>query len=275
MVTGAARTGRGSPQARRAAEDGDALERLVRRAFRHAARYYVEVARTPTVRPERVLEQLVIETPEVVEGIVSGGRPVIVVGAHFGAIEMPVSYLAARFGYQLVAPMETVADAGLQDWIERSRASAGIRIVPIEGARRTLLDELRAGRSIGLVADRDLTGGGLRVPFFGAPAPFPIGAALLAVETGAPLLVGGARRVGVGRYRGWLSRIEVPATGTRRERVHALVAAMAGRFEDLIAQAPEQWWAAFHPIWPDLEGAPDAPAPASRETAPGEVEVPA
>jgi KDO2-lipid IV(A) lauroyltransferase len=217
----------------------------------------------------------VIETPELVEAIVSAGRPVIVVGAHFGAIEMPVSYLAARFGYRLVAPMETVADAGLQGWIERSRASAGIRIVPIAGARRALLDELRAGRSIGLVADRDLTGGGLQVPFFGAPAPFPIGAALLAVETGAPLVVGGARRVGVGRYAGWLSRIEVPATGTRREKVHALVASMAATFEELIAQAPEQWWAAFHPIWPDLEGATEAAAPTRPEAAADEVEVPA
>jgi hypothetical protein len=40
--------------------------------------------------------------------------------------------------------------------------------------------------------------------------------------------------------------------GTRRERVTALTAAMARAFESMIADAPEQWWGAFHPIWPDL-----------------------
>ena len=28
---------------------------------------------------------------------------------------------------------------------------------------------------------------------------------------------------------------------------------LAAAFEDLIADAPDQWWAIFFPIWPDLE----------------------
>ncbi|HEY8817954.1 MAG TPA: hypothetical protein VIM25_03955 [Candidatus Limnocylindrales bacterium] len=28
---------------------------------------------------------------------------------------------------------------------------------------------------------------------------------------------------------------------------------LATAFEELIADAPEQWWAVFFPIWPDLE----------------------
>jgi len=31
-----------------------------------------------------------------------------------------------------------------------------------------------------------------------------------------------------------------------------LTARIAATFETLIADAPEQWWGAFHPIWPDL-----------------------
>jgi hypothetical protein len=29
--------------------------------------------------------------------------------------------------------------------------------------------------------------------------------------------------------------------------------AIAGAFERIIEDAPEQWWAVFFPIWPDLE----------------------
>ena len=45
VCEGLAATDRGSAAVRRAATDPDALERLVRAAFRHAARYYLEVAR--------------------------------------------------------------------------------------------------------------------------------------------------------------------------------------------------------------------------------------
>ena len=31
--------------------------------------------------------------------------------------------------------------------------------------------------------------------------------------------------------------------------------ALAASFERLIEDAPEQWWAVFFPIWPDLEEA--------------------
>jgi KDO2-lipid IV(A) lauroyltransferase len=254
-----ARDGRGSALAQRAATDPGALERLVRRAYHHAARYYLEVARTPALTPADVMARLDLETPEAIEAMVAGGRPVIVVGAHFGAIEVPVVYLAARQGYHYTAPMETVADPGLQAWMERTRSSAGIRIVPLEHARRELAAALRAGHSVGLVADRDLTGGGTLLPFFGHPAPIPAGPALLAVQTGAPLFVGGAKRAAGNRYLGRMTLLEVPTQGPRRERVLTLMRQTVAVFEDLIAWAPEQWWAAFQPIWPDLED--EAPAP--------------
>jgi len=46
-----AASGRGGAHVRVAATDDAALERLVRSSFRHAARYYLEVARTPSLRP--------------------------------------------------------------------------------------------------------------------------------------------------------------------------------------------------------------------------------
>jgi phosphatidylinositol dimannoside acyltransferase len=102
------------------------------------------------------------------------------------------------------------------------------------------------------VADRDVAGGGLEVPLFGSPAPLPIGPALIAIETGAPLFAVGVRRLPDHRVAGRLLAVPVAADGTRRERIAATLAAMAVAFESLIADAPEQWSAVFFPIWPDL-----------------------
>lgn len=255
--------GNGTTAVRAAAHDPRALERLVRAAFRHHARYYLEVARTPALSRDDLERQLVVETPDVVAEAFHAGHASIFVGLHFGAIELPALFLAARVG-GAVAPMETIDDPGLQAYFRESRGAAGVRIVGLREARRELLAALREGTSVGIVGDRDITGGGVPTTLFGEPALLPLGPAMLAVESGAPLYVMGVRRSGIGRYRGRLEHVPVATEGTRRERVTGVMTALAGAFERVVATAPEQWWAVFFPIWPDLEGAavPDSGEPA-------------
>jgi len=247
-----AASGRGTPAIQAAATDDQALERLVRSAFRHNARYYLEVARTPAVTRAWMDERLELDTPELVAEAVQPGKAVLFVGLHFGSVELPVLFLAFRIG-RTVTPMETIDDPALQAWFERTRGVNGVQLVGLREARRTLQDALKGGTSVGLVGDRDLTGGGIAISFFGAPAPMPMGPAMLAVESGVPVYGMAVRRAGTGRYRGRLIPVEVPADGTRRERVTALMTGLAAAFEQLIEDAPEQWWAVFFPIWPDLE----------------------
>ena len=253
VVTALAADGRGDRRIQAAAADPRALERLVRLAFRHNARYYLEVARTPSIRPGEVDRLMAVETPDIVEEAFGEGPPVIFVGLHFGSLEIPSLFLAERVG-GAVAPMETIDDAALQAYFIRTRGAAGVRIVGLREARRELMSALREGTAVGVVGDRDLTGGGVLIRLFGSPAKLPLGPAMLAVESGARPYVVGVRRVGVGQYVGRLERIAVPADGSRRERVTATMVELAGAFERIVETAPEQWWAVFFPIWPDLEG---------------------
>jgi KDO2-lipid IV(A) lauroyltransferase len=115
---------------------------------------------------------------------------------------------------------------------------------------------------VGLVADRDLSGGGIETTLFGHPARLPAGPALLALETGAVPRVFGTWEApnGIQHARGW--PVPVPDGATRRERVEAYLEAEARAFEEFIAEAPEQWQSVFHPIWDDL--AEDAPGTGRR-----------
>ena len=248
----------GPVDARRAATDDAALEALVRAAFRQHGRYWLELIRAGRVSHHYIDERVLIETRDVLDQALAGG-PVIFIGLHFGAIEMPGFYLG-HSGRTAVAPMETVADPALQRWFLETRAAMGVRIVGLREARRELVAALERGDAAGLVADRDLTGGGIPRSFFGVDAPMPAGPALLVLESGAPAYAVAVRRSGPGRYRARLERLSMPAEGTRRERVGAFLDAEARAFERFVADAPEQWWAVFHPIWRDLavrrEGAP-------------------
>ena len=77
----------------------------------------------------------------------------------------------------------------------------------------------------------------------------------------------GIRRDGNGHFRARLIPIDVPADGSRRERVTSTMIDLAVAFEELIADAPAQWWAVFFPIWPDLEADATREATAAREAA--------
>lgn len=269
VCEGLAAQGRGSTLVRRAATDPEALERIVRAAFRHAVRYYLEVARSGGYDAAAILARIDVETPDEVREGLQGGHPVILVGMHYGAIEVPTIVASSMIGHTVTAPMETVSDPGLQRWFMESRSRVGVAVVPVADARRALLRAIRRGESVGMVADRDLLHNGIMVPFFGHPAPIPAGPALLAAETGIPVYVGSARRIKGLRYHGRLTLVPAPPPGPLRGRVEGMTASIVEAFEGILADAPEQWWGAFHPIWPDLAVGADAGAKPGTDTKPG------
>jgi KDO2-lipid IV(A) lauroyltransferase len=114
-----------------------------------------------------------------------------------------------------------------------------------------LLGALRRNEVLGLVTDRDITGTGPQVPFFGAPTQFPDGAAALSVRTGAPILIAVCARKPNGRFDAWIEPLPpVSPTGDSKEDILAITRAIAGRLEYHIASHPEQW-TVFQQRWPE------------------------
>ena len=235
-----------------AATDPSALERLVRAAFGHWLRSYLEVALAPRYSSRYLRERLTFDDPAAVTALFGrqrAGSPTIFVAAHFGCMEVPTLYASVEHGVATVAPMETLANRSLNDWLTRRRGTSATRIVPLEGAAREIRGALRDGRIVALVADRDITGNGRRTTLFGASARLPIGPAVLADESGADAYVVGIRRTGPGDYRGRLIALPRPEGRTLRERVDAFLGSQGAAYEALIADAPEQWWTVLFPVW--------------------------
>ncbi len=243
----------GSPAARAAARDGRALNRLVRDAFRFSARYYVQLARAPIVDAAYLERWLDIEDEAAVDAALREPKGALFVSLHLSWFELAAVFAAARTGRPTVVPSETIADPELQDYMVRTRRRLGLELIELSGAKRVLTEALRNGQVVGMLGDRDITGGGIEVEFFGAPAPLAAGPALLAMETGVTPHVFGVWRDEGGVYHGRAEEVPFPAEGSRRERVTRYLEAEARAFERHIAAAPEQWLAVFHPVWPDLE----------------------
>ena len=255
-----AASNRATPVARSAASDPRALDRLVRSAFQHRARSYLEVLVAPRYTWRDMDPRLSIDSESqpalramdaALEAGVDGRCPMII-GLHFGFMELALGYVTEKHARRVVAPMETLDNEPLQDYLARMRASSGVRLVRLASARRELRGALGRGEVVAIVGDRDVSRTGAAVELFGHRATLPIGPALMAIEGSGPAYVVGIRRVGWGRYAAHVVELTATADGGLRDRVGRFLASEARAFESLIADAPEQWTAVFFPVWRDL-----------------------
>ncbi|HET9498483.1 MAG TPA: hypothetical protein VFP83_09180 [Candidatus Limnocylindria bacterium] len=230
----------------------EGLRRMVRAAFVAHARYYLEVIRIPRLGEQRINQVLAWpDEAAFVELARSGG--LIVVSAHFGNFEPAAPWLASR-GIRWIAPIERIEPRPLFEYLlsrRGGRSSGGELVVPPDAARR-ILRGLRDGALVAIATDRDLGSPTVTVSMFGHPAEVPSGPATLAVLTGAPVVVGTVRRTAPGRFAAQMERVEWTATGDRETDIAGLCQRTTDILARHIAEAPEQWWGAFQPVWADL-----------------------
>ena len=226
---------------------GRAFRRLVRQAFVEHARYYLEVLRIPHGSIEEVGAMVSVDDWDHWRTFLGDGA--VIATMHLGNPE-PYGSLLAASGLHAVVPVEEIRPKQLFDFLFARRGSGrGVTMVPLSKARRPLLEALRGGGIVGLIADRNISGAGHRTRLFGAFTSLPTGPATLALGTGRPLVTAASWRIGPEQFnaRAWLTEVE--QTGDRRADVAALTEAMARHMEEAISVAPEQWFAAFQPIW--------------------------
>jgi phosphatidylinositol dimannoside acyltransferase len=101
--------------------------------------------------------------------------------------------------------------------------------------------------------DRDVTGTGHRLPFFGKPAPIPLGPAAIALRLGTPLLPVCVYRLPDDTYVAeGRPLIHVESTGDDRADQVRATERLLREIEGFIQAHPDQWHVP-HRIW---EGSP-------------------
>jgi len=239
--------------------DEELLDRMVRRSFRSYARYWMEGARLPRTPAGEVDQRMMIETglDHLAAGM-AAGRGVVMALPHVGSWEWGGSWLA-HIGYPMTAVAERIEPPELFEWFVAERRAMGLEIVPLDDAASgTVLKILRDGGLVGLLCDRDLTGNGIEVDFFGERTTMPAGPATLALRTGAVLVTGAVYSGPGADHRAIVEPpLDTARQGSLRADVSRLTQEIATRFEGLIRRAPEQWHV-FQPLW--LADRPDEAA---------------
>lgn len=114
----------------------------------------------------------------------------IAVTAHFGNWEI-LGWLTVMHGSKVASVAKPVKNPLIDAEINRVRTLSGQRIIPREGALRSLVRVLRDGGTVALLLDQDTlpAEGGVFVPFFDVPVPVSTAAAGLALKLDVPIMM--------------------------------------------------------------------------------------
>ncbi len=222
----------------------------VRKMFASYGQYWGESLWAGPRNVRKVADRFQIEGLDRILDAVEDGRGVVVVLPHVGNWEM-AGVAVWGLDLEVVAVAENLANSHIRDWFSRVRALSRINVV---FARKGLITDLQkmlnSRTAVCLPADRDLSGRGVPVRFFGEETTLPAGPLLLGIRSGRPVIpvtVYSRRKSG---YRVVVKpALEIPTRGSLTQRLRRGAQRMAEAFEELILAAPEQWHL-LQPNWP-------------------------
>lgn len=199
-----------------------------------------------------------IEGLEQLRDAAARGQGLVLLGAHMGSFEALRAVGGAGAPVEVRMLMHTgnagPADA-LFDSLDPGRRASVIALGRPEAMLQAREVIERAG-VVGILADRAPGPGRmLRVPFLGAPAPFPGGPMTVASILRAPVVLGFGLRTGPRRYRllfeAFAPAIDLPRA-QREAALSAWLARYAARLAEVCREHPDNWFN-FYDFWNEEE----------------------
>jgi lauroyl/myristoyl acyltransferase len=230
--------------------DNRGIKSTALEVFRNLTKNYYDLFHKHTMSEEEATSTITVRNLHYLEEGLREGTGVIVATAHFGPFDA-LWQIGRSLNLTITAPAEHLEPESLFQYVCKLRDKEWIRFLPVDQPLLGLFRALRAGETVALAADRDITGSGILVDFFGAPARLPDGPVQLALRTGANLLTCFALRQPDNSAVLQIEPIlQLERTGDLARDVLVNVPKVAARMEQWIGRNPEQWLV-LYPIWED------------------------
>jgi KDO2-lipid IV(A) lauroyltransferase len=221
------------------------IERIASAMWDNLGRVFAE-----SFMVDRMLAAGLVETRTgpITEYLRSEGKGVVFVSLHSGNFELAITATVAA-GIKAAGVYQRVKNPLIDRYLVQSRRDRYPRGLFEKGAQvaRKLMRIVREGGAVSLMADlRDRRG--IKVPFFGQPAPSTTFPALICRTSDAVLVAARVIRTKGARFIIEGKVVEVPRTQDREADVEEATRRLQALFEEWIREYPEQWmWA--HRRW--------------------------
>lgn len=217
--------------------------------FRNHAKAYADLMMLPRTRVSAMRPLLQVKGMENLEAARAIGKGVMAVSCHMGSYEIVAAIWAAT-----LSPVSFFAEEleprALFEWYRDTRARLGISVLTltVSGIRK-VNQALHEKEMVITAIDRDIIGSGHVMPFFGRPAPIPLGTASIALRLGTPLLPVCVYRLPDDTFMAEAApHIIAENTGDRKADEIRVTQQLLQHIEGFIRRHPEQWHVP-HRIW--------------------------
>ena len=216
---------------------------ILRGVFTSLGRQLAELCQFPRLTAENVDEVVVYDGLENYEQAFARGKGVLFLTAHFGGWELS-AFAHSLHGHWLHVVMRPMDNPYLDRLLQQYRTMHGNRTVAKDDFVRGLLAAMKAGETVGILMDTNMTPPqGVFVDFFGIPACTASGLARIALRTDAAVVPGFTiwdPKLGKYRLR-FDPAVELVRTGDLDADLVANTQKFTKVIEDYVRKYPDQW----------------------------------
>jgi KDO2-lipid IV(A) lauroyltransferase len=217
--------------------------RILRGVFSSLGRQLAELCQFPKYTKDNVDDVVVYDGLENYERAYARGKGVLFLTAHFGGWELS-AFAHSLHGHWLHVVMRPMDNEYLDRMLQHYRTMHGNKVVPKDDFVRGLLAAMKAGETVGILMDTNMTPPqGVFVDFFGIPACTASGLARIALRTDAAVVPGFTIwDESLRKYRlRFDPAVELVRTGDLEADIVANTQKFTKVIEDYVRKYPEQW----------------------------------
>jgi KDO2-lipid IV(A) lauroyltransferase len=225
-------------------------EEILRSVYRNLGYLLAEFCKMPGYTAEGASEFIRYEGLENFVRARERGKGVLVLTGHLGAWELS-SFYHSLMGMPMGMVIRRLDNPLVDRFVNRIRCLHGNRVIHKNDFARGLIASMRAGETVGILMDTNMTPPqGVFVPFFGVAACTASGMARIAAKTGAAVVPGfllweESERRYVLHFG---EELEVVHTGDAEKDALANTAGFTAAIERHVRRYPQQWlW--MHRRW--------------------------
>ncbi|MBW2466968.1 MAG: lysophospholipid acyltransferase family protein [Deltaproteobacteria bacterium] len=199
-------------------------------------------------KPEQFFKDLEVRGEEHLRKAAAKGKGILALVSHMGSWECTALVLP-MLGISTYAIGKKLGNEKLNNLLFESRGKMGVQTLARGSSYKAMLRVLKENNLLGILIDQDTDVRGVFVDFYDKPAYTPIGGAMLAMDSGAPVLPIFYLKKEDDTYE-FIVEEEIPLvkTGNRRRDMEENTRIFHGVIEKYIKKYPTQWvW--MHNRW--------------------------
>jgi len=215
---------------------------IVLKVFMNQVEIVVDTIRYAFMSDEEIRSRIVVEGKEHMDEALSSGRGIMMITGHIGNWEI-LGHIPKVLGAQFCIMADVRKDPKLEAIVNDIRVRCGATILPPTGTFHMLIEELKKGKTIGMVIDmRGDQKDDLLCDVLGMPAPSKSAPAFIALKGNALVMpVYTIKKRGV--YHWYFSKtVDAAHFGDGDEAVQKLSNFMQSWVASVVREHPEQWF---------------------------------